>query len=115
MKMEFLCECEEGTTGEERDLRGGPAPCMYLSLEHLITLDYIYICIYSEHSFSVSVFPCFSDLDLDFSVSVFVCSDLVFGFQEFLPGISSFSWVDLGGVFWFRIFSHSLRFTSLSF
>ena len=78
----------------------------------LWTLD---IYIYSEHSFSVSVFPCFSDLDMDFSVSVFVCSDLVFGFQEFLPGIYSFSRVDLGGVFWFRILSHSFRFSSLSF
>ena len=78
----------------------------------LWTLD---ISIYSEHSFSVSVFPCFSDLDLDFCVSVFVCSDLVFGFQEFLPGIYSFSRVDLGGVFWFRILSHSFRFSSLSF
>lgn len=99
-----------GGTGEECDLRGGPAPCMYLSLPLNI---WILWTIYSLHlfwaqfqCFRVSVFQC-----IWISVfQCFVCSDLVFGFQEFLLGISTFLGLILVGFSGFVFISFLFTF-----
>ena len=75
---------------------------------HLNTLDYL---LFTFILSTVSVFPCFSvSVHLDFSVSVFVCSDLVFGFQEFLLGISTFLGLILVGFSGFVFISFLFTF-----